>query len=851
MGPMSFVQRVALVARFAARDLRGGLRGLRIFLACVIVGVAAITGVGALSQSLLGAFAAQGRVMLGGDLSFGRSQRALADDERQALSALGGVSEVAALRGMASAASDRVATVEIKAVDSAWPLVGEAKIEPEQPLASALAASAEGYGALPDATLMERLSLNVGDVFSIGQAKFVVRGRLLQEPDRMATGVGFGPRVIVSTEGLNASGLRTSTSLIRWISRVSGARFMSEAQVQGAAAQILARFPNSGWEARTRANVSPQLTRNVERFSQFMSLIGVVSLIVGGVGIAGAVSAFVDRKRESIAILKTLGASGATVFFVILTEMMAIALLGAIIGALLGAATPFLVSALAGPLLELPFEPVFSLPAMATGVAIGLLTALAFIVAPAGRAHDAPVASLFRLAASVATARLRPVYLVAAAFCFLMLVALVYALTSEKRIAVYAILGVLASALALRAVAWVIALAAAHAPQMRNLPLRLAIGNLHRPNAVTTPVVTSLGLGLALLVAIVSVDGNIRRQLNAGEPGRTPDFFFVDVQSSQAEAFRQFLKERRPGDTVEQVPMLRGRIVRVGERRSEDVRADENAAWALEGDRGVTYAATPPAGSEIVAGQWWAADYKGPPLVSMEQEIARGLQLKVGDEIAVNVAGRTITARIVNLRRVDWRSFGINFVLVFSPATFAGAPHTELVALTSPRGNARLDGPLVREIARAFPNVTTLSVREALDQVLAMVEKLSAAIRAASAVTLTTALLVLGGALAAGQRARLMDAVILRTLGATRRRLIAAYLAEFLMLGAATAAFALLAGMAAAWAIVTTLMKLDFTANWPGMATIIAIGCATTIGLGLTATWRVLGEKPARVLREL
>jgi putative ABC transport system permease protein len=844
------IDRARLIARLVVRDLRGGLRGLRIFLACVAIGVAAITGVGAVATSLLTSFAAQGRVMLGGDLSFSRSQRPLADAERAWLSSLGAVSEIASLRATARASNDDAATVEVKAVDAAYPLTGAVVVEPAQPVADALKQANGAFGALADAALIERLQLKIGDTLRIAQGVYVLRGEIRSEPDRIATGVGFGPRIIVSTDGLVASGLRDSASLMRWIARVSLAPGAGDTEVQRKIASSLERFPNAGWEARSRANVSPQLTRNVERFSQFMALIGVVSLIVGGVGIAGAVTAFVDRKRESIAILKALGATGALVFQTLLAEMLLIALLGAVLGAALGAMIPYGVAAFAGPILDLPFEPVLSIGSIATGLATGLLAALAFIVAPAGRAHETPVASLFRLAATVVRGRLRPGYAAMAAISFLALVGLVYALSSEKRVALMAIGGVIASAIVLRGVAWIVAWAAARAPDGRSLVARLALGNIHRPGAVTTPVVTSLGLGLTLLVAIVGVDGNLRRQLSQGQPGRTPDFFFIDVQSSQAQDFRRFLGERRPDDKIEEVPMLRGRIVRIGGRKAEAVQAADNAAWVLEGDRGITFAATPPEGSRVVEGEWWPADYKGPPLVSIDADIAKGLGLGIGDEIAVNVAGRIISARVGNLRRVDWRSFGINFVLVFSPSTFAGAPHSELFALTSPKGIAKQDATLVRDMAKLWPAVTALGVREALEQALSLVEKLSTAIRAASAVTLVTALLVLGGALAAGQRARLYDATILRTLGATRRLLIGAYLTEFLLLGAATSVFAIGAGSLAAWAIVTRLMALDFTWNWQSMAAIVALGCAITIVLGLAATWRVLGEKPARILRE-
>ncbi len=837
---------------FARRDLRGGLKGFRIFLICVAIGVAAVTSVAAISQSLLATFAAQGRSMLGGDLTLARSLRPLAPEERAYLSSLGQISEIAILRAMARALNDRAVMVDAKVVDDVYPLVGDVVLEPAEPLDRSLAERDGAFGAVADAAFIERAILKIGDRFELGNAHFVLRGEIRSEPDRIATGIGFGSRVMISRGGFEASGLGSTASLTRWVTRMTLATpETSDERVKAIADDILKRFPTAGWDARTRANVSPQLTRNVERFTQFMALIGVVSLIVGGVGVSIAVGAFVDRKRESIAILKAVGAPGGVAFALVLVEMMLIALAGALIGATIGAASPFVAAHFAGPALDLPFEPIFSERAVAAGVAIGLLSALTFVVAPAGRAHETPVAVLFRSAATLESGRLRTRYVFGALTAFAAMIGLVYALSNEKQIALIAIGGVAASAIVLRAVGWAVTRGAALGANIRNLPARLALGNIRRPGAVTHPVVTSLGLGLTLLVVIIAVDGNVRRQLGSGDPGRTPDYFFADVQSAQADAFRKMLTSRRPDATIEQVPMLRGRIVRVGSRRAEEVKAEQNAAWVLDGDRGVTYAASPPPGSKVTAGKWWPADYKGPPLVSLDGDIARGLGLSLDDEIAVNVMGREIVARIVNLREVDWRSFGINFVLVFTPSTFAGAPHTELISMTVPPGTSAASGSLVSDISKAYPTVVTLAVREALQQALALTEKLSTAIRAASSVTLATALLTLGGALAAGQRARLYDAVVLRMLGATRRRLIIGYLLEFLLLGAATSVFALAAGATAAQQIVTRLMKLDFVFDWPALVSVVVLGCLTTIALGLAATWRLLGAKPARVLREL
>jgi putative ABC transport system permease protein len=405
---------------------------------------------------------------------------------------------------------------------------------------------------------------------------------------------------------------------------------------------------------------------------------------------------------------------------------------------------------------------------------------------------------------------------------------------------------------ALRLIALLLMGVAARLPRPRTTALRLAIANIHRPGALTPTVVLSLGLGLAVLVTVILIDGNLRRQFIAALPENAPSFYFIDIQAADADRFDAFVNAQAPQAKLERVPMLRGRIAIVNGVRAEEVKPSVGAAWALQSDRGITYTAEVPAGSRVVDGRWWAADYDGPPLVSFEKKIADGLGLKVGDSVTVNVLGRNLTARIANLRTVDWQSLGINFVLVFSPGTFRGAPHTHIATLTYPNGgSAAQEAALLKSVAEAFPNVTTVSVRDALQAVGVLVGNLVVAVRSASAVTLLAAVLVLGGALAAGHRHRVYDAVVLKTLGATRVRLIAAYGLEYLLLGIATASFGVAIGSVAAWIVVVELMNLPFT--WlPGPALGAAFGAlAVTVAFGLIGTFSALGQKPAPVLRNL
>jgi putative ABC transport system permease protein len=463
-----------------------------------------------------------------------------------------------------------------------------------------------------------------------------------------------------------------------------------------------------------------------------------------------------------------------------------------------------------------------------------------------------PTGALFRDAVAPQPRWPRRTYVMLTAVAVIALIALAIFTAYDRRVAVIYVATAAAVFMLLRLVAALLMMLAARAPRARATGLRMAIANIHRPGALTPTVVLSLGLGIALLVTVVEIDGNLRRQFSAELPAKAPSFYFLDIPSGEVERFAVFLRAQAPTATLEEVPMLRGRIVSARGVRAEDLKPSDDAAWVLQSDRGITYASKVPEGSRLIAGQWWKPDYDGPPLVSFEKRIADGLGLKLGDTVTVNVLGRSITARITSLRQVDWEDLRINFVMVFSPNTFRGAPHTHLATLTFPDGGTPAqEGAVIRAVAKGYPMVTAVRVKEALKAIGDLVRKLLLAIRGASALTLLAAGLVLGGALAAGHRHRVYDAVILKTLGATRRRLIAAYATEYLLLGSATAIFGVLSGSLTAWLIVSQIMHLRFLwLPWPALIAALA-ALAVTVALGLAGTFSALGQRPAPVLRNL
>jgi putative ABC transport system permease protein len=857
---------LALALKLAFRDLRGGLRGFGVFIACLALGVAAIAAVTSAARSLGDGLNREGRRILGGDAALTLIHREPTTAERAYVDGLGQVSVMATLRAMLQAGDKGSTLVEIKAVDGAYPGIGSFVAEPDQPVQALLAPQDGKPGVLVDPLVLARLNLGVGETVRLGERDVVIRGTVVSEPDKVAAGVGFGPRLLMTEAALRETGLVQPGSLIRWTYRVimPGAEAEVAERLARLEADTKAALPEAGFEVRTRSNADPRFARNIDRFTQFLTLVGLTALLVGGVGVANAVRRFVDVKRMDFATLKALGASGGQVVLIHMAEVLLVALVGIGIGLVVGAALPFVLAGALADVLPVPLAPTIAWAELATAALYGLVTALVFAILPLGKAHDTPVSALFRDVVAADAAKPRRGYVIAFAVALASLAALTILFAHDARIAAIYI-GLIGAVFGLlRLVAVGIMALAARLPRPGNAPLRMAIANMHRPGALTPSLVLSLGLGVALLSALTFIDASLNRQLTQNLPEKAPRFFFVDIPNARAPAFDAFIAAQAPGAKLERVPMMRGRIVALNDTPAEQIRAADRASWVLEGDRGITYAATLPDGSIIMDGTWWAADHRGEALVSFDHEIAAGLGLKVGDRVTVNVLGRNLTARIANLRKIEWRSLGINFVMVFSPNTFAGAPHTHLATLTpatdasapadataAARALTASDAALLRGLARDFPSVSAVRVSDALEAANALVQRLGFAIRLASGVAIAASLLVLAGALAAGQRSRLYDAMILKSIGATRGRILGVYGLEYSLIGLVAAVFGVFAGAGAGWAVTTQAMNIGFVFDPLGAIVLSFATVAVAIIFGLAGTLNILTKKPAQYLRSL
>jgi putative ABC transport system permease protein len=849
---MTLSRTLDLAWRFSLREMRGGLSGFLIFLTCIALGVAAIGGVNSVARSITTGVANEGQTLLGGDVRFELVHRQVTEPEAAFLASFGPLAESANMRSMARLEDGSDQTlVEVKAIEGQYPLYGSLLTTPSLDHEALFGQRDGAWGAAAPQLLFDRLAIEPGTRLRLGGAIFELRAVIDAEPDLVSDGFGFAPRLMVSMDGLTASGLVQPGSLVEYAYKIRLPDGSGEAAIQQIRDRAAAEFPEAGWSIRSRSNAAPALSANIERFSQFLTLVGLTSLVVGGVGVANAVRAYLEGKRGVIATFKSLGASGSFVFIVYLVQILLIAVVGIAIGLVLAALMPFAASAALTGVLPVPAQASIYWDALGMGALFGLLVTLAFAILPLGRARDVPATALFREMGFEASGLPRLVYVAAAGLIALALAGLAIWFSTDRLIATIFIAATAAAFLVLRVVASLLQSLARRSPRVRSTALRLAIGNIHRPGALTPSVVLSLGLGLTLLVTLALVDGNLRNQIGGSLAERAPNFFFVDIQNGEIEQFSRLVESLAPEGKLVGVPMLRGRVMALNGIDVQKIEVPPEGRWVLRGDRGITYAKNIPENSTLSEGEWWPADYGGEPLVSFAAEEGGEIGLKLGDTITVNVLGRNITARIANFRNVEWESMGINFVMVFSPNTFAGAPHAWLATLLDQGSTAEQEARILNEVTRTFPAVTTVRVKDALDIVNQLVGQLATAIRAAAAVALIASVLVLSGALAAGNRARVHDAVVLKTLGATRTMLIGAFTLEYLLIGLATAAFALAAGGVAAWFVVARIMNLPASFLPEVAASTVVIALVLTVGFGLLGTWRVLGHKAAPILRNL
>ncbi|HML29437.1 MAG TPA: ABC transporter permease [Hyphomicrobium sp.] len=837
------------IVRLGLREIRNGFDGFRIFIACLALGVMVIAAVGALADALRAGLTKQGETILGGDVVFARMHVRGVPEDQALFRSLGRVSETATMRTMARRVdgSDQ-ALAELKGVDSAYPLAGTVTLKSGGTFADALA----GNGAVADALLLDRLGLKLGDKMRIGSDDVTVKGVLDNEPDAVVDRMTYGPRVFVSLATLEKTDLVKPGTLIRWryaIKLPAGAPGDRTALADLRKA-VSEKVPTGGYTSNDRYDPSPQISRALDRLRQFLILIGLASLLVGGVGIANAVSTFIDKRMKVIATLRSIGASGSQIMGLFLVQLVIMSAIGIAIGLALGVAVPSIIDAFYGDLLPVRINVEVSPMSLGLAALYGALVALLFALWPLGRAENVPATVLFRDSINGTEGRPRLSLIAIMVILGAALVGIAV-LTSEPRsIALYILAGLVVMLAVFGWLGGFLARLARRLPRPSRPELGLALRNIGSPDGLTRSVVLSLGTGLSLLVVVGLANAALVADLQGRLPEEAPDYFLLDIPPADLDGMKARIAQDAPGTSVVDAPMLRGRIVAIKGTPVEDLKFSADTQWVLNSDRGLSYSDSIPEGSAITSGSWWAKDYSGPPLVSFEGEIAKKLGLRLGDSVTINVLGRNITAKVASLREVKWESIALNFIMVFSPNTLRAAPHNLLATVRlRPGTSVDVETKMVRDLGRSFPSVSAIRVRDAIDEFSKIFAKVMVAVQVAGSVTLTAGALVLAGALVTAQRRRILEAVILKTIGARRRQILKAHAWEYALLATLAALVAIALGSAIAWVAVTRVMELDYVFSPSAIFVTLGMAAAMIAVFGGIGTWTILKASGVNFLR--
>ncbi len=830
-----------LAWRLARRELRGGLAGFRILILCLALGVAAIAAVGLLRASIEGGLQDQGATILGGDAQMNFTYRFASDEELAWIKAHAAkVSQVVEFRSLAVAGEERALT-QVKAVDDLWPLLGTVGLGAGS-LTEAFAVKDGRPGGIMEAVLADRLGLKLGDVFKLGTQEFWLGAVLTKEPDSATSGLGLGPRTIVRTADLAQSGLIAPGTLYETNYRLV---LPAGADLEALKAEASAAFRDKGMQWSDRRHAARGVEKFVESLGSFLILVGLAGLAVGGVGVASAVRAFMAARVATIATLKVLGAEGALVLRVYLMQIAVICAAGVGLGLLLGAG----VLVLGAPLLAgmMPFPVSFGLyPVPLLEAAFyGVVTGLLFALWPLAQAVRQKVTALYRGTAE----RVWPkaAHMAAMAGLLGLFVGGAVWFSGNWKLALGTLGGVFGALGVLALAGLGLKLAARWAARRRFVDgrpgLRWALAAIGGPRSEALAVVLSLGLGLSVLAVVGQIDANFRASIARDLPAKAPSFFFIDIQDAEVQPFLDMVKGNPAVTKVETAPMLRGILTKINGKNARDVVGDH---WVVTGDRGITFADVPPPGTKVTAGQWWPKDYAGPAQISFAADEAAEMKLKLGDKLTVNILGRDIDATITSFRKVDFSSAGMGFVMAMSPSAVAGAPHTSIATVYS---GAEAEAAILRETSKAFPNITAISVKEAIGRVVEALGAIATATVLAAGAVLVTGVVVLIGGAAAGVPARMREAAVLKVLGASRGRVLASFALRSALMGAAAGLVAIVAGGVGGWAVLRLVMDLPYVFEpWSALG-IVAGGMIATLAAGVAFALGPISARPARVLR--
>jgi putative ABC transport system permease protein len=829
----------------AWRELRAARRRSLFFLFSIAIGVAGLVGVKGFSNSLHGALLDEARPLLAADMRVRQSFPANAEqqDLLDRLRTRGiGISFIREAVSMAYAPSTgETALVELKAVQpDIYPFYGKLTLVPD---------GLPGPGSVFVAPeLLDRLRLAVGGSIRLGQETYTVAGIVEHEPDRVSGGFfSLGPRVLMHQAGLDRSGLIGPGARVQY---TWGLKLGPQHDVEALRQELEQAFEPTGGRVADFRQANPSIARRLDNMTRFLSMVGMVALLVGGLGVANVTRVFVHQKMDSIAIMKCLGAPSRTIFGIYLTQMLILGLLGSVAGILVGYGVQLVLPPMLRPIIGLEAALTPTAGAAMHGIILGLSTALLFTLLPLAAVRDVRPALVFRRDVDTGRRRWSPLQLLLLAVATAGVTAIATWQAGSLMTGIYFTGGLAAAVLVLGAAAWGATSLVRRLPiPSRLTALRHGLGNLHRPGSQTTAVVLALGIGVTVVLGVYLVQANMIREVQASSPEGSPNLFFLGITEREADRFREWLP-RQEGvvNAQDPLPVYRGRIAGLDGVPVEQARLDNEGRDWTRWSYSLTWAAEMPPGNELRAGRWWApADYaEGQVLASVQKEAAERLRLRLGSTVTMEIDGVDVTFTVFNLREtVEYRQ-GAGFNFVLNPGALDEFTATYV-------GMARVDPAAVVAIQRAavvqFPGVTVINLGDVLTSMQKILDRIALVIRFMAGFAVLAGLIILAGSIAATKFRRMREAALLKTLGATRGGVLRIFALEYLSLGLVAGLFGSVLASVAAWLVMRHGLDIPFRFHAVPLAAGMAATAVLTVLTGLLFTWEILSSRPLEVLR--
>ena len=838
--------RPGFLLRMAVREVRTGWQRLLFFVLSIAVGVGALVGIASFSANLEGAIRREARTLMAADVQL-TSNQPFAEETRAVLANIaadGRTAELAEMPSMAARVDGaRTQLVELKGLRGGYPFYGELVTEPARPLSELLA---DG-GIVVEEALLLRLDVKVGERIKLGGREFRVAGLLLREPDRVAAAFSLGPRVLIDLGDVESAGLITIGSRVRHRLLLA---LPGEVDV-GAVTERLDAALDERVQVSSFEAAQPTLRMFLARMRDFLRLATLVTLVLGGLGVAQSIRVFLQAKQDTIAILKVVGATTREVTAVFVVQCLGLALLGSGLGLGLGVALQQVLPRVVGELLPVEVVGAFVPGAALEGLAVGVITALLFCLLPLLAIRGVAPAQILRrelaVVPPVADRRARVLALVVLGGG---LAGLAAWLAGSWLLGGIFVAGVAAALLVLAGASRAALAGLGRLPRARSLSVRQGLGNLTRAGSQATAVMVSLGLGVAVIAQIQLVQSGLLARVADDAPADAPNFFFIGILPDQVEPFRTLLAEQGAAEGLRLVPIVQARLARIAGREVADMKfASESDERTVTREFAITWQDEMPPGNQIVAGAWWTAEAAArESLVSVSDGLADNVDLKVGDELVFDIQGVRVATKVESVRAVDWGQLQTNFVFILTQRALAGAPASWAATARSrpgPEGRRALQAAVIS----AMPNVTAIDAAEVIERVQSLVDRIAGVIRFMAGASVLAGLVILIGSIAATRFRRVREAAIFKALGATRGVLLRALAVEYAALGAVAGVVGTAVGAALSWAVLTLVLGIPWHAPVVVLLALPLVTAGLTVIVGLAALLGVIAEKPLAVLR--